>query len=78
MYHQAFLDRCYDDIDEMEVKMKKAAHNLDLYNTLLSKSIVHSDYQDTRTLSMFIYFLETGGPTTFRMYESLRGRKTLG
>lgn len=60
MYHQAFLDRCYDDIDEMEVKLKKATHNLDLYNSLLSKSIVHSDYQDTRTLSMFSYFLETG------------------
>lgn len=60
MYQQAFYDRCFNDIDEAESKMKKAQQALELYNTILDKSSIHSDYQDTKTLEMFRYFLETG------------------
>ena len=59
-YHQALYDRCFDDIDEAEAKMKRARYALELYNTILDKSAVHSDYQDVNTLEMFRYFLETG------------------
>jgi hypothetical protein len=58
--HQALYDRCYNDIDEAEAKMRKALSVLDLYNKVLEKSAVHSDYQDVMTLEMFRYFLETG------------------
>lgn len=60
MYHQALYDRCFNDIDEAESKMKKAQQALELYNTVLGKSSVHSDYQDVKILEMFRYFLETG------------------
>ena len=40
--------------------MQKAQKALDLYNTVLDKSAIHSDYQDIKTLEMFRYFLETG------------------
>ena len=58
--HQALYDRCFNDIDEAEAKMRRASHALDLYNSILDKSAVHSDYQDKKTLEMFRYFLETG------------------
>lgn len=59
-HHQALFDRCFDDIDEAETKLRKAHQTLELYNTVLDKSAVHSDYQDARTLGTFRYFLETG------------------
>ena len=58
--HQALYDRCYNDVNEAESKMRKALSVLDLYNKVLEKSAVHSDYQDVMTLEMFRYFLETG------------------
>lgn len=60
MYHQALYDRCFNDIDEAEAKMQKIYNALELYNAILDKSAVHSDYQDIKTLEMFRYFLETG------------------
>jgi|LFRM01.1.fsa_nt_gb hypothetical protein len=60
MYQQALYDRCFQDISEAEAKMQKAHKALDLYNTVLDKSAIHSDYQDIKTLEMFRYFLETG------------------
>jgi len=60
MYQQALYDRCFNDIDEAEAKMKKAQQALDLYNNILDKSSVHVDYQDIKILETFRYFLETG------------------
>lgn len=56
----AFLEKCYYDIEEAEEKLKKAAQTLDMYNQIIEKSYIHSDYQDTNTLEKFKYYLETG------------------
>lgn len=60
LYQQAYLDRCYNDIDDLEAKLKRAHQHLEVYSTILSKSTVHPDYQDVKTLDVFRYFLETG------------------
>lgn len=66
MYQQALYDRCFQDISEAEAKMQKAQKALDLYNTVLDKSAIHSDYQDIKTLEMFRYFWKPGVPMTCR------------
>ncbi|MBC7075969.1 MAG: hypothetical protein H5T98_07865 [Syntrophomonadaceae bacterium] len=55
-----FIDNCSRDIKTAEKKLKNAYKNLQIYNSVLSKSFIHIDYQDIRTLEIFKYFLETG------------------
>jgi hypothetical protein len=59
--HKAdFLDRCHIDIEITESKLKNAQKNLRIYNNIINKSLIHSDYQDINTLSIFKHYLETG------------------
>lgn len=59
-YSSDFLERCYVDIEITEAKLKNAQKNLRIYNNIISKSLVHTDYQDIDTLSVFKHYLETG------------------
>ncbi|NLO21812.1 MAG: hypothetical protein GX119_07405 [Syntrophomonadaceae bacterium] len=59
-YSSDFLERCYVDIEITESKLKNAQKNLRIYNNIISKSLVHADYQDINTLSVFKHYLETG------------------
>ncbi|NLB88117.1 MAG: hypothetical protein GX790_02665 [Syntrophomonadaceae bacterium] len=54
------MDKCFEDIDVAEEKLKKANSILEIYNTILSKSFIHPDYQEISTLETFKYYLETG------------------
>lgn len=58
--YKVFMDKCIEDIDIAEEKLKKATSILEMYNTILSKSFVHPDYQEISTLETFKYYLETG------------------
>lgn len=58
--HSELLARCLKDIHDIEKKLKNALKSLDIYNSILRKSFVYSDYQDTATLETFKYYLETG------------------
>ena len=55
-----FTERCYVDIEITESKLKNAQKNLRIYNNIISKSMVHADYQDTTSLTIFKHYLETG------------------
>lgn len=59
-YSSDYLERCYVDIEITESKLKNAQKNLRIYNNIISKSMVHADYQDINTLSAFKHYLETG------------------
>jgi len=59
-FYQQFLDLCYEDIDSAEEKLRQAQSNLQIYNSIIVKSFVNSIYQDSKTLSTFRYYLETG------------------
>lgn len=59
-FYQDFLDLCYQDIDTAETKLRLAQSNLQIYNSIIVKSFVNSIYQDSKTLSTFRYYLETG------------------
>ena len=47
-----------------------------IYNNIISKSLVHADYQDINTLSVFKHYLETGRANDLRdcmnLYEEER------
>lgn len=58
--NKLFMDKCFEDIDVAEEKLKKANSILEIYNTILSKSFIHPDYQEISTLETFKYYLETG------------------
>jgi hypothetical protein len=58
--YSELLARCLKDIHDTEKKLKTALRNLDIYNGILRKSFIHSDYQDITTLGTFKYYLETG------------------
>lgn len=56
----AFMDACLKDIEQIEHSIKAAKRMLGVYNNIISRSYVHMDYQDVKTLSAFKQFLETG------------------
>ncbi|MDD2510349.1 MAG: hypothetical protein PHP26_02570 [Syntrophomonas sp.] len=55
-----FIDNCLNDIKKAEEKLNTARQNRQTYSEVIQKSIVHSAYQDTRTLELFKYYLKTG------------------
>ncbi|MGR6836878.1 hypothetical protein [Syntrophomonas erecta] len=55
-----FLNRCLEDIDIAETKIKADNKYLKVYNSILSKAYVHSAYHDVKSLNIFKAFLETG------------------
>ncbi len=55
-----FTERCYVDIEITESKLKNAQKNLRIYNNIISKSLIHTDYQDIKSLTIFKHYLETG------------------
>ncbi len=55
-----FTERCYVDLEITESKLKNAQKNLRIYNAIISKSVVHADYQDIKSLTIFKHYLETG------------------
>ncbi len=55
-----YTERCYVDIEITESKLKNAQKNLRIYNNIISKSMVHADYQDVSILTLFKHYLETG------------------
>lgn len=59
-FHSSYLDKCYQDIDEAEDKLKKSNTYLEVLNTIILRSYVHPDYQDVVVLEKFLHFLTTG------------------
>jgi len=59
-YYEALMDNCFRDIEMAELNIKRSHKQLQVYNTILVKSFIHSIYQDTQTLSTFRHYLETG------------------
>lgn len=55
-----FIDRCLSEIRETELRLKQAHRALDIYNTIIERSYIHSDYQEVKTLESFRHYLETG------------------
>lgn len=58
--NKLFMDKCYEDIDIAEEKLKKATSILEIYNTIILKSFIHPDYQEISILETFKYYLGTG------------------
>lgn len=58
--YKLFMEKCYEDIDIAEEKLKKATSILDIYNAIILKSFIHPDYQEVSILETFKYYLETG------------------
>ncbi len=59
-FHEGFVKRCRDDIREASARLKEAQALLVIYNDILRKSYIHSDYQSIETLTTFKRYLETG------------------
>ena len=59
-YYETLMDNCFRDIEMAELNIKRSHKQLQVYNTILVKSFIHSIYQDTQTLSTFRHYLETG------------------
>jgi hypothetical protein len=59
-YYETLMDNCFRDIEMAELNIKRSHKQLQIYNTILVKSFIHSIYQDTQTLSTFRHYLETG------------------
>jgi hypothetical protein len=55
-----FMDACLKDIEETESNLKAARKILTVYNNIILRSYVHTDYQDIKTLSIFKHYIETG------------------
>ncbi|MBO8158897.1 hypothetical protein [Thermosyntropha sp.] len=59
-FKHEFLKKCLNEVQEAELRAKNASRALDIYNTIIEKSFVHSDYQEVKTLETFKHYLETG------------------
>jgi uncharacterized protein (DUF1697 family) len=59
-YHADFIERCHVDIEITESKLKNAQKNQRIYNNIISKSLIHPDYQEYKILNTFKHYLETG------------------
>lgn len=59
-YYETLMDNCFRDIEAAENKIKRCHKHLQVYNTILVKSFIHSIYQDSQTLNLFRHYLETG------------------
>lgn len=59
-YYETLMDNCFRDIEMAELNIKKSHKHLQVYNTILVKSFIHSIYLDNQTLSTFRHYLETG------------------
>lgn len=55
-----FLDHCREDCTMAEEKLFAARQYLALYNLILNRSIIHSQYRDIPTLNSFQHYLESG------------------
>ncbi|MEN6348883.1 MAG: hypothetical protein ABFD08_05710 [Syntrophomonas sp.] len=55
-----FLNCCGEDLDLASNKLISARQYLELYETIIAKSMVHQDYQDAKTLTTFQIYLDTG------------------
>lgn len=56
----AFIDACMKDIEQAEQSLKNARRILTVYNNIIARSYIHTEYQDVQTLSTFKHYLETG------------------
>lgn len=56
----AFEDRCGEDLNLASDKVLTARQQLELYEVIIAKSMVHQDYQDAKTLTIFQIYLDTG------------------
>ncbi len=56
----SFLSSCQQDYDAAAENIFLAKQNLDLYELILKRSMIHPEYQDKRTLDVFCCYLETG------------------
>ena len=57
---ECFVKKCRNDIHEASAKLKEALALLGIYQEIIRKSIIHSDYQTISTLDKFKRYLETG------------------
>lgn len=59
-FKQDFIDKCLSQVQEAETRLKHAHRALDIYNTIIEKSYIHTEYQEIKTLEAFKHYLETG------------------
>ncbi len=59
-HRECFVKKCRNDIHEASAKLKEALALLSIYQEIIKKSIIHSDYQNIATLDKFKRYLETG------------------
>jgi len=59
-HRECFTKKCHNDIHEASAKLKEALALLGIYQEIVRRSIIHSDYQTIATLDKFKRYLETG------------------
>lgn len=59
-YRELFFSNCLGDIKQAEGNLEIAIQNRQIYNEVIQRSMIHSDYQDTKTLESFRNYLKTG------------------
>ena len=58
-YH-IFKKSCANDYEKCQEQLKVAQDYLNMYNQIMQKSIIHSQYQHIEILELFRYYLNTG------------------
>ncbi len=54
------IESCLSSIEETESKLKTAQGLIDMYQFILNRSYIHSNYHDIDSLTTFKHYLETG------------------
>lgn len=54
------IERCVEDIDEAQAKLNTSMGILEMYQLILNKSYVHSNYHTIDSISTFKHYLDTG------------------
>lgn len=58
--YESFKEGCSRDLEKCQEQLKRGQENLKMYNSIMQKSVIHSQYQDIETLELFKYYLNTG------------------
>lgn len=53
-------DRCFQDIEAAELRLQETRERLTICNGIITRSYIHTSYQDIRTLTTFKQYVETG------------------
>lgn len=58
--YQDFKETCARDLAKCQEQLKNSQETLKIYNSIMQKSAIHSQYQDIEILDLFKYYLNTG------------------